>query len=89
MMQARIETSDEGCEKSSFGFGPCLCRELGACSLCSVEGSHPLEQPRIRFVMASDLEVDQHAATQQCGAMLKALLASTRCGGKRCKAEAL
>jgi hypothetical protein len=33
-------------------------RQLGASELCSMESSHPLEQPWIELVMASDLEVD-------------------------------
>jgi hypothetical protein len=35
-----------------------------------MESRHPLEKPRICFVVTGDFEVDEHAAAQQCSAML-------------------
>lgn len=57
--------------------------------LCAVVVGHPLEEPRIGVVMACYLQIDEHAPTYECGAMLESLLASTRCDSKRCETEAL
>jgi hypothetical protein len=51
-----------------------------------MESGHPLKEPWIGLVMASDFKVDEHAAAQQCGAMLKSFLAYA--GGRRKRGEA-
>lgn len=61
----------------------------GSRLLCSVVVGHPLKEPRIRVIMASYFEVDQHPPTQKCGAMLESFLACTRRNSERCQSEAL
>jgi hypothetical protein len=48
-----------------------------------------LEEPRVGIVVASDLEVDEHAAAQECSAMLESLLSRTRRNSKCGETEAL
>jgi hypothetical protein len=57
--------------------------------LCPVISRHPLEKPRVGFVMAGYFKVDKHSSSDERSAMLKSFLTSARCDTKRCETKAL
>jgi hypothetical protein len=72
-----------------FGEKTALRHWLHASLLCPVVGCHPLEEPRIGLVVASDFQVDEHAPPHERRAMLESFLACTRRDTKRRETEAL
>jgi hypothetical protein len=83
VVHARIDAIEDFCEQSALRSGSY------AGLLCPVVGRHPLEEPRVRLIMASDLEVDKHASPHECRAMLEPFLTCTRRDTKRRKSKSL
>lgn len=83
MVHARVDAIED------FGEHSVLSQRPGPGLLCAVIVGHPLQDPGIGIVMAGDFEVDEHAAFNECGAMLQSFLARPRRNPKRCEAEAL